>query len=61
LLDGSAPLSSGGDRDEIIIYYNWGWTRMKAPRDTNFMAGGACISYTGTGPWNKNLNLVGKN
>jgi len=24
------------------------------------MAGGACISYTGSGPWNKNLNLNGK-
>jgi hypothetical protein len=24
------------------------------------MAGGVCISYTGSGPWNKKLNLDGK-
>jgi hypothetical protein len=43
-----------------IIYYNWGWTGKKPPRDPESMAGGTCISYTGSDPWNKNLNLDGK-
>jgi hypothetical protein len=60
LLDGSAPHSGRGDPNALIIYYNCGWIGKKVPKNPESMAGGACISYTGSGPWNKNLNLDGK-